>query len=101
VSVRLLKLLIRKAVDGFNMLRSRLDQRAKERGAELLEARLRLRVTSHFRGVSHSVEAQPLPDALVCICICLEDNPGESVYNYYTCGTLLTMGHRKVCIWRK
>jgi hypothetical protein len=51
----------------FNRLRPRLDQGAEERGAELLEARWRVRVTSHIKGVSHSVEAQPLPDALGCV----------------------------------
>ena len=48
----------------FNMLRPRLDQGGEERGAELMEARWRVRVTSHTKGVSHSVEAQPLLDAL-------------------------------------
>jgi hypothetical protein len=44
--IRLRELIVYKAACGFNMLRPRLDQVAEQRGAELLEARRRMRATS-------------------------------------------------------
>jgi hypothetical protein len=56
--------LIRKAIDGFDVLGPPLNQVAEERGVELLEASRRVRYALLNKGVSHRVEAQPLPDAL-------------------------------------
>lgn len=55
---------IRKVVEGFDWLRPRLDQVAKQRGEELLEAHSRVRIASRAKDVSHRVEAQLPPDVL-------------------------------------
>jgi len=44
--IRLRELIVYKAAWGFNMLRPRLDRVAEQRGAELSEARVSVRISS-------------------------------------------------------
>lgn len=53
-----------KVIEGFDLLRSRLDQAAMDRGAELLDAHQRVRLAANARNVSCRVEAQLPPDVL-------------------------------------
>lgn len=53
-----------KVIEGFDLLRSRLDQAAMDRGAELLDAHQRVRLAVNARNVSCRVEAQLPPDVL-------------------------------------
>ena len=53
-----------KVIEGFDLLRSRLDQAAMDRGAELLDAHQRVRLAANARNVSCRVEAQLPPDIL-------------------------------------
>lgn len=55
---------IRKVVEGFDALRPHLNQAAKQRGNQLLEAHRRVRTASQVKGVSYRVEAQLPPDVL-------------------------------------
>jgi len=53
-----------RVIDGFELLRSRLDQAAIERGKELLEAHQRVRLATKTRNVHYRVEPQLPPDIL-------------------------------------
>jgi hypothetical protein len=55
---------LRTVLDGFDTLRPHLEQSARERGAELLDAHRRVRTASRIKGVSHRVEPQLPPDVL-------------------------------------
>jgi superfamily II DNA or RNA helicase len=55
---------LRSVLDGFDILRPHLEECARERGAELLEAHRRVRTASRTKGVSHRVEPQLPPDIL-------------------------------------
>ena len=54
-------------------MRPRLNQVAEESGAELLEARRRVHVSSQAKGVSHRVEAHMTPDCWGFMCTCLPE----------------------------
>ena len=51
-------------VDGFDAIRPHLEEAARQRGDELLEAHRRVRTASRIKGVSHHVEPQLPPDVL-------------------------------------
>jgi len=53
-----------RVIDGFELLRSRLDQAAMQRGEELLEAHRRVRLATRTRNVHYRVEPQLPPDVL-------------------------------------
>jgi len=53
-----------RVIDGFELLRSRLDQAAMQRGEELLEAHQRVRLATRTRNVRYRVEPQLPPDIL-------------------------------------
>lgn len=55
---------VRKVIDGFELLRSHLDQAAMQRGEELLEAHQRVRLATRTRNVRYRVEPQLPPDIL-------------------------------------
>jgi hypothetical protein len=55
---------LRSVLDGFDILRPHLEDSARQRGAELLEAHRRVRTASRAKGVSHRVEPQLPPDIL-------------------------------------
>ena len=55
---------IRQVVEGFDALRPRLDEVARERADELLEAHRRVRAAAAQKGVRYRVEAQLPPDVL-------------------------------------
>jgi hypothetical protein len=55
---------VSRVIDGFDLLRPRLDEAAVQRGEELLEAHRRVRQASHIRAVRYRVEAQLPPDVL-------------------------------------
>ena len=55
---------VRKVEDGFDLLRPALDEYARRRGQELLEAHQRVRKASKVRNVKYRVEAQLPPDVL-------------------------------------
>jgi superfamily II DNA or RNA helicase len=55
---------LRTVLDGFDALRPHLEQSARQRGEELLDAHRRVRTASRARGVSHRVEPQLPPDVL-------------------------------------
>jgi hypothetical protein len=55
---------ISRILEGFDSIRPHLDQVAKERGDELLEAHRRVRQASRLRGVSYRVEPKLPPDVL-------------------------------------
>jgi hypothetical protein len=55
---------LRSMLDGFDALQPCLEQSARERGAELLEALRRVRTASRAKGISHRVEPQLPPDVL-------------------------------------
>ena len=54
----------RLSVDGFDAIRPHLEEAARQRGDELLEAHRRVRTASRTKGVSHHVEPQLPPDVL-------------------------------------
>ena len=54
----------RKVEEGFNFLRPVLEQTARQRGEELLEAHQRVRRASKIRNLRHRVEPQLPPDVL-------------------------------------
>ena len=53
-----------RVIEGFELLRSRLDQAAIQRGEELLEAHQRVRLATKTRNVRYRVEPQLPPDIL-------------------------------------
>ena len=53
-----------RVIDGFKLLRSRLDQAAMQRGEDLLEAHQRVRLATRTRNVRYRVEPQLPPDVL-------------------------------------
>ncbi len=53
-----------RVIDGFELLRSHLDQAAMQRGEELLEAHQRVRLATKTRNVRYRVEPQLPPDVL-------------------------------------
>jgi superfamily II DNA or RNA helicase len=53
-----------RVIDGFELLRDHLDQAAKQRGEELLEAHQRVRLATRTRNVRYRVEPQLPPDIL-------------------------------------
>ncbi|HOR78103.1 MAG TPA: helicase-related protein, partial [Anaerolineaceae bacterium] len=53
-----------RVIDGFELLRSHLDQAAMQRGEELLEAHQRVRLATRTRNVRYRVEPQLPPDIL-------------------------------------
>ena len=53
-----------RVIDGFELLRSHLDQAAMQRGEELLEAHQRVRLATKTRNVRYRVEPQLPPDIL-------------------------------------
>ncbi len=53
-----------RVIDGFELLRSRLDQAAIQRGEELLDAHQRVRLATRTRNVRYRVEPQLPPDIL-------------------------------------
>ena len=53
-----------RVIDGFELLRSRLDQAALQRGEELLEAHQRVRLATRTRNVRYRVQPQLPPDVL-------------------------------------
>jgi len=53
-----------RVIDGFELLRSHLDQAAMQRGEELLEAHRRVRLATRTRNVHYRVEPQLPPDVL-------------------------------------
>lgn len=53
-----------RVIDGFELLRSRLDQAASQRGEELLDAHQRVRLATRTRNVRYRVEPQLPPDIL-------------------------------------
>jgi len=53
-----------RVIEGFELLRSRLDQAAIQRGEELLEAHQRVRLATKSRNVRYRVEPQLPPDIL-------------------------------------
>jgi len=53
-----------RVIDGFGLLRPRLDQAAMQRGEELLEAHQRVRLATKTRNVHYRVEPQLPPDVL-------------------------------------
>ncbi len=55
---------LRVVLDGLDVLRPHLEQHARQRGEELLEAHRRVRAASRTKGVSHRVEPQLPPDVL-------------------------------------
>jgi len=55
---------VRRVIDGYEYLRSRLDQAAVQRGGELLEAHQRVRLAARTRNVRYRVEPQLPPDIL-------------------------------------
>jgi superfamily II DNA or RNA helicase len=55
---------LRSVLVAFDILRPHLEESARQRGAELLEAHRRVRTASRAKGVSHRVEAQLPPDIL-------------------------------------
>jgi len=55
---------VRKVVDGFDSIRPHLDEVARQRGDELLEAHQRVRRASKIRNVRYRVEPQLPPDVL-------------------------------------
>jgi len=55
---------VRKVEEGFDLLRQMLEQAARQRGEELLEAHQRVRRASKIRNVRYRVEAQLPPDVL-------------------------------------
>jgi hypothetical protein len=55
---------LRQVIDGFGSLQAHLEQAARARGAELLDAHRRVRTASRARGVSHRIEPQLPPDVL-------------------------------------
>lgn len=55
---------LRLVIDGFAGLRPHLEQAARSRGAELLDAHRRVRAESRARGISHRIEPQLPPDVL-------------------------------------
>ena len=55
---------VRQVVDGFDALRPHLDDVARKRGEELLDAHRRVRQAAQLRGVRHSVEPKLPPDVL-------------------------------------
>ncbi len=55
---------VRKVEDGFDALRPHLDEVARQRGEELLEAHQRVRRDSKIRNVQYRVEPQLPPDVL-------------------------------------
>lgn len=55
---------LRTVLDGFDALRPHLDQSARNRGEELLDAHRLVRTASRAKGGSHRVEPQLPPDVL-------------------------------------
>ncbi|HXG08671.1 MAG TPA: helicase-related protein [Gemmataceae bacterium] len=55
---------LRLLLDGFDAVRPHLEQMARQRGEELLDAHRRVRLASRAKGVSHRVEPQLPPDVL-------------------------------------
>ncbi len=55
---------VQRVVDGFEHIAPKLDEIARQRGDELLEAHQRVRAAARQRGVRYSVEAQLPPDVL-------------------------------------
>ncbi|MBI3273377.1 MAG: DEAD/DEAH box helicase [Planctomycetes bacterium] len=55
---------VRKVIEEFDALRPHLDEMARARGEELLDAHRRVRVASRLRGVRYRVEPQLPPDVL-------------------------------------
>jgi Helicase conserved C-terminal domain/SNF2-related domain len=55
---------IRQVIDGFDAIRPRLDEVARERGDELLDAHRRVRAAAAQKGVRYRVEPQLPPDVL-------------------------------------
>ena len=55
---------VQRVVDGFEYIAPHLDEIARQRGDELLEAHQRVRAASRQRGVRYSVEPQLPPDVL-------------------------------------
>ncbi len=55
---------VERVIDGFELLRSHLDQAAMQRGEELLEAHQRVRLATRTRNVRYRVEPQLPPDIL-------------------------------------
>lgn len=55
---------LQRLLDGFDMIRPSLEETAKQRGTELLEAHRRVRIASRAKGVSHRVEPHLPPDVL-------------------------------------
>jgi superfamily II DNA or RNA helicase len=55
---------LRNLLDGFDAIRPHLEETARQRGDELLEAHRRVRTASRAKGVSHHVEPQLPPDVL-------------------------------------
>jgi hypothetical protein len=55
---------VRKVAEGFNAIRPHLDEVARQRGEELLEAHQRVRRASKIRNVRYRVEPQLPPDVL-------------------------------------
>jgi hypothetical protein len=55
---------VRKVEEGFDHLRPALEQAARQRGEELLEAHQRVRRASKVRDIRHRVEPQLPPDVL-------------------------------------
>ena len=53
-----------RVIEGYDLLRSRLDQAAMQRGEELLEAHQRVRLATRIRNVRYRVEPQLPPDIL-------------------------------------
>jgi ERCC4-related helicase len=68
---------VQRVVDGFEQIAPKLDEIARQRGNELLEAHQRVRTAARQRGVRHSVEAQLPPDVLG-IYVYLPVRPGTS-----------------------
>ena len=55
---------VQRVIDGFDHIAPKLDEIARQRGDELLEAHQRVRAAARQRGVRYSVEAQLPPDVL-------------------------------------
>jgi len=55
---------LQRVLEGFDALRPYLEQTARRRGEELLDAHRRVRTASHAKGISHRVEPQLPPDVL-------------------------------------
>ncbi|MFN0083819.1 MAG: helicase-related protein [Blastocatellia bacterium] len=53
---------LRKVIDDFDALQPHLDEVARQRGEELLQAHRRVRLAAQSKGVSHRVETQLPPD---------------------------------------